>query len=285
MLPVQTYYPQNFLLRKYISYYYFLETNSPQFNSTYYAFPNILNSLNIYKHAKSVIDGHTVVTQNHPNNKYLLTVQGRYDQPLFVQLRGILNKITIVFKPLGLNCFIRKPFSDVANKPTQFFKEWDCKEKYPLFLDGFFNCPTREQQIQTLESYLLSVYKPIEQENILTYAIDQLSNFEEQIPISEVARDIDINERTFNRLFEKHLGISPIKYRKIARFRHSLTNKISNEKFKRLTEIGYASNFYDQSYFIKVYNKLAGSNPKAFFKSINKMADDNLIFQFISNLK
>src|SRR5215203_3434768 len=212
MLPVQTYYPQNFLLRKHISYYYFLETSSPQFNSTYYAFPNTLNSLNIYKHAKSVISGHTVITQNYPNNKYLLTLQGHYDQPLLVQLKGILNKITIVFKPLGLNCFIRRQFFDVANKPTQFFKEWDCGEKYPVFLDDFFNCQTKEQQLQTLESYLLSVYKPIEQESILNYAIDQLSNFEDQITIGEVARRIDMNERTFNRLFEKHLGISPVKY-------------------------------------------------------------------------
>ncbi len=77
------------------------------------------------------------------------------------------------------------------------------------------------------------------------------------------------------------MSISPVAWKKIARFRHSLKNKLFNARFKKLTEIGYDSNFYDQAYFIKVYNKLTGSNPTAFFKSIEKLGDDHLIFRFV----
>ena len=89
------------------------------------------------------------------------------------------------------------------------------------------------------------------------------------------------NARSFNRLFYKHMSIAPVAWKKVARFRHSLQNKLFSAQFKKLTEIGYASNFYDQAYFIKVYNKLTGSNPTAFFKSVEKLADDNLVFRFV----
>ncbi len=36
---IQTFYPQNSILKKHIEYYYILKTNSDDFTSTYYAFP------------------------------------------------------------------------------------------------------------------------------------------------------------------------------------------------------------------------------------------------------
>jgi AraC-like DNA-binding protein len=213
----------------------------------------------------------------------MITVQGKYDQPLLVQLKGILNKITIIFKPLGLNAFIRKPFIEVANQPTQLFSEWNNEKGYSLFLDTFFNAPDNREQIQISESFLLSIYNPTKECELLEKGIDLLCDFDKHLSVKDVSNNLGMNERTFNRLFEKLVGISPVGFRKIARFRHSLMNKIFTDKFKRLTEIGYASNFCDQSYFIKVYNKLAGTHPKNFFDSIDKLADDNLIFRFINN--
>jgi AraC-like DNA-binding protein len=87
--------------------------------------------------------------------------------------------------------------------------------------------------------------------------------------------------RTFHRLFKTHLGVSPITHQRIARFRHSLENKFFQDKFKNLTEIGYESNFYDQSYFIKLYNQLAGSNPGTLFSKLEQLGDSKLVFEFI----
>ena len=210
-----------------------------------------------------------------------MIVQGRIEKPLFVQLKGTLDKITILFKPLGLNQFIKVRFCEVANEPLQLFNEWNTDENYHFFLDAFFDTSDNSKRIKILESYLLSMYCPFKEQEILQKSIDLLSNFQEELPITNIAASIGISNRTFNRIFQKHIGITPVGYRKIARFRHSLKNKLFNEKFKKLTDIGYESNFYDQSYFIKIYNNLAGINPKAFFKSIDKLADDNLIFQFI----
>ena len=108
-----------------------------------------------------------------------------------------------------------------------------------------------------------------------------LNDFSKEVSIGEISRNFSLTGRTLDRVFKKHLAISPVGFRKIARFRHSLKNKLFKNEFDTLTKIGYESNFYDQSYFIKVYKNFTGQNPKTFFNSIEKLADDKLIFKFI----
>lgn len=133
-----------------------------------------------------------------------------------------------------------------------------------------------------LEAFLLTIYKPFKEEEIFQKALNQLTDFENEYSIEEIARSISLNVRTFNRLFDKHVGISPVGFKKIARFRHSMKNKLFSNRFKTLTEIGYESNFYDQSYFNKIYKNITGKNPSKFFNSVEKLADDQLIFEFLN---
>ena len=73
------------------------------------------------------------------------------------------------------------------------------------------------------------------------------------LELRNIADEIGLNVRTFYRMFKENIGISPVGFKKIARFRHSLSDKFFNEQFQRLTDIAYNSNFYDQPYFINIY--------------------------------
>ncbi len=278
---IQTFYPQNPLLKNHIEYYYFLKTDSPCFNTTYYSFPNTLHSFNIHKYADCEIKPNFTHLYESKKNKYFTVVQGYYELPLLVNLSGRLDKVTILFKPLGLNHFINKPFNEVVGKPSRIFTEWDNSE-YFTFLDAFYKTDDNKKRVLLLETFLQTIYKPLEKENLFQKALNQLTDFENDRSIQEIARNLSFNIRTFNRLFYKYFGISPGAFKKIARFRHSMKNKLFGNQFKTLTEIGYESNFYDQSYFIKMYKNLTGKNPSKFFKSVERLADDRLIFQFIS---
>jgi len=279
---IQTYYPKNPILKKYIEYYYFLKTNTDDFTSTYYAFPNLLQSFNIHKYASCNINAHAVFVYGDNKNKYLMIVQGQHELPLFVQLKGSLDKITILFKPLGLNHFIQNPLVEIASEPSQVFTGWYNDKNCKKFLTSFFSTDDNIKRITVLENYLISRYKSLNEEVILEQAIRLLTDFNIEYSIEEIAQKTGMNNRSFNRMFIKHLGISPVGFRKIARFRHSLKNRLFKAQFKTLTEIGYESNYYDQSYFHKMYKKLTGQNPLKFFSSIEKLADDQLIFKFVN---
>ena len=148
-------------------------------------------------------------------------------------------------------------------------------------LQAFFTTDDNEERVTLLETFLVSLCAPQAEHSLMGQAVALLNDFDSHQSIEDIAAILHLTPRSFNRLFGKHMSISPVAWKKIARFRHSLKNKLFNAQFKKLTEIGYGSNFYDQSYFIKVYNKLTGSNPGAFFKSVDKLADDHLIFRFV----
>jgi AraC-like DNA-binding protein len=277
---VQTFYPQDHVLKRHIEYYYFLSSASPDFNTTYYSFPNIVQGFNIHKNADCEIKPNFTRIFESRRNRFFSIVQGYYELPLLVNLSGRLDKITIIFKPLGFNHFIDAPFKSVIGKPSRVFTEWDSPE-YFAFLEDFYGTSDLKKRVALLERFLLSIHRNIEGGKTLQAALDKLTDFDDELTVEEIARSLSLNVRTFNRLFLKHFGISPAAFKKIARFRHSLGNKLFSKKFKTLTEIGYESNFYDQSYFIKMYKNLNGNNPSRFFDSIEKLADERLVFKFI----
>lgn len=278
---IDTFYPKHTLLKDTIEYYYFQKTNSNNFSTDYYAFPNTLQALSIHKNISCKIDCHQVKVTGVKQKNYLMILNGRYELPLHVQQKGKIDKVTIVFKPLGLNHFIKVPFNEIAKNPTQIFTEWITTKNCRTFSNQFFNEQDNNKRILILENYLLSLYNPFTENLFLNDVLDMLSNFNPEISIEDIAKKNSLSSRTLDRVFKKHLGTSPVGFRKIARFRHSLKNKLFSNKFKTLTKIGYESNFYDQSYFNKVYKNLTGQNPKAFFNSIEKLANDRLVFKFI----
>ncbi|MEJ7823451.1 MAG: helix-turn-helix domain-containing protein [Chitinophagaceae bacterium] len=278
----EAFYPNHSLLIHCIEYYYFQKSDNDVFSAEYYAFPNTVLALNIHRNICYNINGHKVSVTGVKQENYLMLLNGRYQLPLHVQQKGDIDKVTIVFKPLGLNHFIKTSFNEVARHPTQIFTAWN-DINTPPFLNRFFKEQDNNKRIAVLENYLLSFYEPFPEYSFLNEVLNMLCDFDREVSIEEVAKKFSLSSRTFNRVFKKHLGISPVSFRKIARFRHSVKNKLFKSKFDSLTKIGYDSNFYDQSYFNKVYKNLTQQNPRAFFDSVEKLADERLIFQFIQS--
>ncbi|WP_460680035.1 helix-turn-helix domain-containing protein [Mucilaginibacter koreensis] len=282
-LQPEPYYPQHPLLKEHISYFYFLRTDA-DFEAKYYAFPHTHTVLNIHQHAATVFEQQYITrVYGDVTVPYLTSVQGIREVPLLAHLCGCLNKVTILFKPLGLNQFIRSPLQEIIISPSQLFTHWDHSPGYSYFLKKFYATSNNHIRAQLLEAYLLQQYCPLPEYQLLKRAVELLSDFEAELPIEEISIQIGLKERTFNRLFNRHLGVSPVTYRKVARFRHSLQNKLFEKNFNRMTDLAYRSNFYDQAYFNKIYKKLTGLNPQKFFSDINQLADDQLIFQFIKS--
>ncbi|MRG48418.1 helix-turn-helix domain-containing protein [Chitinophaga sp. SYP-B3965] len=274
---IEHFYPKDPILRQCIEYYYFLKTDAADFISKYYVFPNTLQAFNIHKHATCQIEPFSTKVSGQPGDAHLIIAQGKHELPLYVELSGILDKITIVFKPLGLNHFIESPLSELTPHASQIITCWHNEQ----FLHSFFGAENNDERIAILEIFLLDLYKPIPFQEQLMQAVEYLMDFETERPVQEIITKSGLNTRSFNRLFLKNVGVSPVGFRKIARFRNSLRDKLFHEKFKTLTDISYRSNFYDQAYFIKIYRKLTGHNPSRFFEAIDKLADDRLIMKFI----
>lgn len=269
-------------LKKYVSCYYFIKSDDPHFASRHYSFPHTYNALSIYKDSSFDTKPSNFCARQSSTPNYQAFLQVKRQAPLMVSITGKINRATILFKDFGLNHFINAPLSSMMGYNAGSFNAWNNDTLFPEFLDDLFATDDLNAKANVIDHFLLQKLKPTPL-SYLAEAVTLLCDFEKNLSIAQIAVQLAVSVRSFNRNFKDTLGVSPVEYRRIAQFRNSIENKFFQSHFKRLTDIGYQSHFYDQSYFNKIYQKLAGSNPKKFFNSIDRIGNDQLIFQFIKS--
>lgn len=272
--------PPQAALSKYIDFYYFIKAKEANFESLHYSFPHVVNVVSVYKNASCqfTADGISVRADDHSGPVAIL--QGKNQFPISVVLKGDIDRISICFRPLGLNQFMRGPISSAMKSPVNEFHSWNEQKDFDNCLKDCFESGDPQERIDVLERFLLSCLKPVGYPKI-ELAIELLADLESNYAIEAIVREVNVSPRTFSRNFRDVIGVSPIEYKRIIRFRHSIEEKLFGSQFRRLTDIGYNNNFYDQSYFGKIYKKLTGQNPGAFFRAVEKLGDDKLIFRFV----
>jgi AraC-like DNA-binding protein len=250
------------MLKKYIECFYIYEGKSDSvFN--YVAFPHFNKGLSFFKGASVHRQNWTLQISENTNVGVHIEILGKYMTPILVEYKGLLREISMFFKENYLS-FAPKFSQELTN------------DVWGQFGESLFSS---NDDISKIESFLLSQFVDNQELSIIEYSLKLLENSTEQFSISTIANKVGLNLKTFQRHFQKHLGCSPVEYRRIFRFRSSLTNKLNSSQWKNLTEITYEEGYCDQSYLIKEFRKITNHNPKDFFKSAIKVDGDKIIWE------
>lgn len=272
------YQPQSEVLKEFIDFFYFLEADYDT-PVQFYAFPHYHKPLNIHRGFEHEISAKTISVKGIPEHQPQMLLQGVYTAPILVRFSGSIAKLTIIFKDGALNNFMPDDFAAIAAHHTQVFEAWKGAPGYETFLTAFFSASNHIAQLALLEAFLLSVLKVRADWTLYQQASILLKDMDQQPKIAEIARQLFISERTLYRLVYKYNGISPHNFRKIAQFRHSLETKLVASNFKNLTDLAYSSNYYDASYFNKIYRSLTLKSPKAFFQNVATYCNQKMILE------
>lgn len=124
---------------------------------------------------------------------------------------------------------------------------------HPYGLRPFIHLPMKEIRNQTVEADLLIQGAHLIREDIAVSA--------GQLTVSDLLNKTFLAERSMQRLFDEHIGLSPAKYLNIVKVNHSL--KMLSSK-KKLTQIAYDSGFYDQAHFTHQFKSIVGYTPREF---------------------
>lgn len=271
------YEPQSDVLREFIDLYYFLEKDYEQ-PSQFFAFPHYYKPMNIHRGIEYSITGQAISVHGTGNYRPQILLQGVYREPIMVKFTGEIQKLTIIFKDGALDNFIDEHYVDVASQHSQLFTAWEKSPDYAGFLKAFFEAKEHQQQIVILETFLLSILNVKKDYLLYKQASTLLKDVDANYKISEIAQKLFLSEKTLHRLVMKYTGLSPRDLKKIIQFRHSLQTKVFADNFKSLTDIAYTSNYYDASYFNKIYKSLTLKSPKEFFKNVDLYCNNKLVF-------
>jgi AraC-like DNA-binding protein len=272
---LQSFPPKSNILQQHIAFFYVLNRKQPE-KTSFIAFPHLNTSISFIKGVELKRGDFeiTITGKTSTKARHCVEVLGKYTQPVFVNYQGACEEVAIVFKPLGMNHFFAEDLQSLAPLYTQALQHptWEefCKT---LFLEK-----TPAKRLQVLETFLLNNLYPLKHPELVT-AVKCLEDQEQNYSIEEIATLCGYTGKTFQRRITKHLLCSAAEYRRIARFRYAIQDKLTSTELKSLTKLAMSGNYYDQSYFIKEFKKLSQLNPKSFFKSISALEENKIIWK------
>ena len=95
-----------------------------------------------------------------------------------------------------------------------------------------------------------------------------------RMSLRSLQEELRITERSLQRLFAEHVGVSPKMYSRICQFQPAF-RQLSAGNFSRLSDIAYDNGYADQSHLIRVFRVFTGFTPgeylertKAFLRGV-----------------
>lgn len=173
--------------------------------------------------------------------------------------------IAFFFKPFALASMFNVSAVDLMKAPMDL-DTWDVHKTNALKTQLAY-AGTARQKVEALESLL--IHQAQEQKTIceiIRKATEKLMQSSGKAILSELLVDLKLNERTFQRMFKKYVGITPGLFRRICQFQLSFT-QVRTGEFDHLTDVAFDNGFADQSHFIRSFKEFTQLTPRDYVKT------------------
>lgn len=267
-------------LSTFIRHFYFLKTESVDFRQSYVTFPQLTTPLSLFNRVRTKLtaDRRRASVYHEPKAKPSAEVDGVFSKPMLISYTGVIDEVTVVFEPLGLNQFLRSSYSETAmGLAARKFNPYGAV--FDRLLSKLFATANVHDRRNLLEDFFLTQYQPFRNE-ILSRSLESVIK-DDATSVAEIAHLVGVSHKTLTRLFQRHLGASPMVIRKIARFRRSLDLVFGSRSPNTSTEIALMSDYYDQSQFIKQYHQLGGDSPARLHRAISNIGGEKIFWRML----
>ncbi|MFN7675894.1 helix-turn-helix domain-containing protein [Flavobacterium sp.] len=262
--------PKHALLQKYISSYFFLEQSETEI-SDFLIFPSLSPNFSFSINTSTeVINNNRVITkQSKPNSVESFLIADN-SKPMHYTYSGKIYELSISFKPLGINAFLPKDLNYYVNKGYVSHFPYDDIQKT---LMRILKIPNKEEAIDALETYLISIYKPFKHV-FLVHVVEDFFETKGNFNIAAITKKHQLSRQTLNTYFKKYICRSAVESKRIIRFRCASENFFQDT----ITELTYDVHYFDQSHLIKDFKAFTGLTPKQFFAQIYTTADSHIMW-------
>jgi AraC-like DNA-binding protein len=131
--------------------------------------------------------------------------------------------------------------------------------------EQLLNAATLHDRLQLIDDFLLKRSSGLHNtpDKRIIFATSTLQKGNSIHLLTDLQRQLNITERSLQRLFETHVGISPKMYKRICQFQGAF-QQLNQYEFSKLTDVAFDHGFADQSHYIRVFKEFTGITPKAY---------------------
>lgn len=149
--------------------------------------------------------------------------------------------------------------------------------KYSYVNEQMLEASTMEQRIKVAGDFLSALWHASPKDAIFECIRLMLQN-EGNVDLDELRDLTGLSVKQFERRFKSVAGFPPKYYSRITRFQGT-KRKYASGKFKTLSELSHACDYYDQSHFIREFKEFSGMQANHFFKIVSDTTDESRILR------
>ena len=180
--------------------------------------------------------------------------------------------IAYFFRPFALATTFNIPANKLNKEPIDL-SNWSPHKINALKTQLIYAAST-SRKVEVLDNLLIDQLKQNKREcEIIQNITDQIIYNPGTEILSEVLEKFKLNERTFQRVFKKYVGVTPNQYRRICQFHISFA-QLRAKDFDKLSDVAYDNGFADQSHFIRSFKEFTQVTPNDYLKSGLKEKDE-----------
>lgn len=177
---------------------------------------------------------------------------------------GTIDMFGIRFKAGGITAFLSTPQFEFTNCLVEL------SQTDSLFSKAFHlsipHTDNRQEQLAYIELYMLGKLMELHQtEGRITHAIEFIHSRKGILSMKDLAAEVCLGPRQFERRFKSVAGISPKMYSRIVRFNHT-KEYLQHHPESTLYSAAFDCGYYDYAHLIKEFAELAGEQPGYFMK-------------------
>ncbi|PAB59481.1 helix-turn-helix domain-containing protein [Anaeromicrobium sediminis] len=259
LVNLEKYPVKNHVLKSLIKYFWVMDSHG-LINISHKLLPvnNIDMILNLSSSIKYIdLNGKEIIC----NNSHFSGLRKKH---YTIVQRGKGEVIGISFFPQGIYPFLKVPINEFKNKIIDI--DLVIKEFTNRLKEKLYNKKTLSDRLSVLEEELINILDfnlllGKEKNSIL----NEFNRSMDKLNIKEFCNLYGVNERRLERLFNKHVGVSPKEYHKISRFQYIL-KMLLEQDYEDLTSLAYEGRYYDQTHFVKEFKSYTGTSPSNFIK-------------------
>jgi transcriptional regulator GlxA family with amidase domain len=170
----------------------------------------------------------------------------------------------IRFRPAAITAFTRVPVHEFTDRHIDISLPETVFDRY--FYESLQENRTVESMVNQTDNYLISkrpfLYQPEKQ---TLRAVDLIYLTKGKISLADLASDVCLCQRHFERKFKSAVGISPKTFAKVIRFKNAL-HCLNNSRDNDLLSVAIACGYYDHTHLIRDFKILSGEVPTHFRK-------------------
>jgi AraC-like DNA-binding protein len=193
------------------------------------------------------------------NNDHSLTLYGKAIPAKKLKEKDNTSLVAIFFKPFAIGPVFKLSALELKNEPVKL-NCWNAQKAMALGLQ-LTHAQSTVEKMEVLHHFILSQVTINKREcEIIRFATDKMLVNPNIDVLAQMLQQLNLTERTFQRIFKKYVGLTANEYRRICQFQIAFY-QLKAGQFDKLTDVVYDNGYFDQSHYTRSFKEFTDTTP------------------------